>query len=431
MFRFLPEQASDFAPHVDWLHNLITDISVFFTVAIVGAMIYFAVRYRQRDGKDHATPQILGSHTLEIIWTVVPTIICIFVAYWGIVYYREMRQVPENALTIDVRGQKWKWDFEYENGKKTTGEIVVPVNTPVKLVLSSRDVLHSFFLPSMRVKKDAIPGQYTYLWFRPVKEGTYQAYCTEYCGKEHSAMLASLKVVSETEYARWIADRSEEEMLAKLGPKERGKAIYAQKGCNACHSLDGSRLVGPSLLNLYQRKGKTTEGADYVADENYLKESILHPNAKIVATFMPNLMPAFDGQLTDEDLDGLIAFIRSVDGSAVAAPVVAKPAAAELANLTPVQKGEKVYRDAAYACFGCHSIDGSKVVGPSFKGSYGSKRKLTNGSEVVIDEAYIKSSILNPAEQIADGYGNMMPSFQGRISDEDIANITEYIKSLK
>jgi cytochrome c oxidase subunit 2 len=431
MFRFLPEQGSDFAPHVDWLHNLITDLSVFFTVAIVGAMVYFAIRYRQRDGKDHATPAIHGSHTLEVIWTVVPTIICIFIAYWGIVYYRDMRRVPDNALTIDVRGQKWKWDFEYSNGKKTIGEFVVPVNTPVKLVLSSRDVLHSFFLPSMRVKKDAVPGQYTYLWFRPVKEGTYQAYCTEYCGKEHSYMLASMKVVSETEYARWIADRSEEELMAKLGPKERGKTLYAQKGCNACHSLDGSRLVGPSLLNLYGRKGKTTDGAEYSADENYIKESILHPNAKVVETYMPNLMPSFDGQLTDEDIDGLIAFIRAQDGSAVAAPVAAKPSAAELANLTPAQKGEKIYKDAAYACFGCHSVDGSKIVGPSFKGAYGNKHKLTDGSEVLVNDEYIKRSILRPAEQIVDGYSNMMPPFEGRLNDEDIAHIIEYIKSLK
>ncbi|MBX7144579.1 MAG: cytochrome c oxidase subunit II [Oligoflexia bacterium] len=430
MFRFLPEPASEFAPNIDWINNLITDLSVFFTVAIVGAMIYFAIRYRRRDGVDHATPRILGSHTLEAIWTVVPTLVCIFIAYWGIAYYRDMRTVPADAITIDVRGQKWKWDFEYSNGKKTTSELVVPVNKPIKLVISSRDVLHSFFLPSMRVKKDAVPGQYTYLWFRPIKEGVFQAFCTEYCGKDHSAMLAKLHVVSEAEFGRWLNDRSEEALMAKLGPAERGKALFQQKGCNACHSLDGSRLVGPSLMKLVGRTEKLSDGSEQVVDENYIKESILDPNKKVVATFPPNVMPAFAGQLSDEDVDGLIAFIRAQDGSAVAAAPKAE-AAVNAANMTPAQKGEHIYRDAAYACFGCHSVDGSKVVGPTFKGVYGRQEKLTDGSSVTVDDAYIKNSILNPGAQIVEGFANMMPPFQGRLNDDDIKNIIEYLKTVK
>ena len=145
MFRYLPEQASEVASKVDRLNHVITDISLFFTVAIVGTMLFFAIRYRQRDGVDHETPQIHGSAFFEVIWTVVPTIICLFVAAYGVIVFQEIREIPANALRIDVRGTKWAWDFTYENGKKTVGEFTVPVNTPIKLVLKSTDVLHSFF----------------------------------------------------------------------------------------------------------------------------------------------------------------------------------------------------------------------------------------------------------------------------------------------
>lgn len=433
MFRFLPEQASDFAQNVDFVNNLITDISVFFTVAIVGAMIYFAIRYRRKDGVDHETPQIRGSHFLEIVWTVVPTIICIFVAYYGVVYYRDLRQVPADAMVINVKGQKWKWDFQYENGKKTTGEFVVPVSKPVKLLMSSRDVLHSFFIPSMRVKRDVVPGQFNYLWFRPIKTGEYHSFCTEYCGLEHSKMLATLRVVSQAEFDKWLADRSAEMELAGMTPVKRGAAAYVQKACNSCHSLDGSRLVGPSFLKLLGREVKFSDGSSLIADENYIKESILNPGAKVVESYPDKVMPAFAGQLAEEEVDGLIAFIRTVDGSQPI--VVPKPAAASkaddaaTANLSPVEKGKKLYQDKL--CITCHSLDGSKLVGPSLKGVYGTPQKLTDGTSPVADDAYIKESILNPMAKIVEGYPPAMPPYQGQLSDEDIANIIEFLKTVK
>jgi cytochrome c oxidase subunit II len=260
MFRYLPEQASSFAHKVDWIHNLITDISLFFTVAIVGSMLYFGLRYRKKDGVDHETPHIEGNMGLEVIWTVVPTIICIFVAAYGYIIFDEMRQPPPNAMEIAVTGQKWRWDFEYPSGKTTTAEFVVPVDEPVKLRMTSRDVLHSFFIPSMRVKMDVIPGQYTHLWFQPIKVGEYQVFCTEYCGLQHSSMLAKLRVVSRAEYDRWLNDDSEAVRAARMKPEDLGKRLYIQKGCNACHSLDGSRIVGPTFLKLFGREGDLESG---------------------------------------------------------------------------------------------------------------------------------------------------------------------------
>ncbi len=423
MFRFLPEQASTFAPDIDWIHNLITDLSVFFTVAIVGAMIYFAVRYRQRGGVDHDTPQILGNNTLEVVWTVVPTLVCIFIAYYGVVFYRDMRTVPENALTIDVRGQKWKWDFYYSNGKQSS-DLVVPVDQPVKLVISSRDVLHSFFLPDMRVKKDAVPGQYTYLWFKPIKTGVYQAFCTEYCGKDHSAMLAKLRVLPQADYDRWLGDRSAELAMAKMGPAERGKTLYKEKMCVSCHTVDGTPLVGPSFLNIYGRKAKWTDGADYTADENYIHESIIEPNKHIVQGFLPNLMPAFAGQLSDDDISAIIAYMRTLTGEA------AKPTVqAAAANATPADRGKALYQ--AKACMGCHSLDGAVVVGPSFKGLYGTPQKLTDGTTVNADDAYIKRSIQEPQAQIVAGFENKGAMPVLGLSDAEIADVIEFLKTLK
>lgn len=422
MFRYLPEQASDFAADVDWVHNLITDLSVFFTVAIVGAMIYFAVRYRQRDGVDHETPQIHGSNLLEIIWTVVPTLVCIYIAYYGIVFYRTMRTVPDDAMTIDVRAQKWKWDFYYSNGKHSS-DLVVPVGKPVKLVLSSRDVLHSFFLPEMRVKKDAVPGQYTYLWFRAIKTGQYQAYCTEYCGKDHSAMLAKLHVLPEAQFDQWLADRSAEAAMAKLGPAERGKALYKEKVCNSCHTLDGSPLVGPTFLNIIGRKGKWSDGTEYTVDENYIRDSILEPNKHIVAGFQPNMMPSFTGQMNDEDINGMIAFMRTLTGEAVVAKAV------DTSAMSPADRGKALYQSKA--CIGCHSLDGSAIVGPSFKGLYGSQQKMTDGSTHTADDAFITESIQQPQAKIVAGFENKgaMPAMG--LSDDEVKDIIEFIKTLK
>ena len=211
MFRYLPEQASEIAPKIDWIHNLITDLSVFFTVAIVGSMIYFAITRHEKAGKALETPRIEGSHLLELIWTVVPTIISVIIAYYGIIYYWDLRFIPSDALTINVRAQKWKWDFEYDNGKSTTGEFFVPVNKPVKLVMRSRDVLHSFFLPNLRMKQDLVPGMDQRMWFKPIESGSFDIVCAELCGWGHYKMKGRIHLVSRAEYEKKLAEMSAEQ----------------------------------------------------------------------------------------------------------------------------------------------------------------------------------------------------------------------------
>lgn len=430
MFRYLPEQASEIAPKIDALNNLITDLSLFFTVAIVGTMLYFAIRYRRTE-RNLVTPRIEGSHALEIVWSVVPIVISVYVMYWGVVYFRELREVPEDAMTIAVTGQKWIWDFEYENGKKTSGEFVVPVHTPIKLLMRSTDVLHSFFIPAMRVKHDVIPGRYTYVSFTPVKTGTFHSFCTEYCGDMHWNMLATLRVVSQAEYSRWVEDKSEQLMAERMSPVELGGKLYAEKGCNACHSLDGTPRVGPSYLKSFGREVALTDGKKVTADENYLREAILNPNAEIVAGFQPNLMPAFEGQLDDKQIDGLIAFIKSIDGSQPAAEVEA-PAVTEVdtSKMSPAERGEHLYNTKL--CVTCHSLDGSKLVGPTFQGIWGREGELADGTAYVVDEAYVKDSIRNPNNQLVKGFaGGMIPFPESQLSDEDINDIIEFMKTLE
>jgi cytochrome c oxidase subunit 2 len=208
MLDMMPEQATSWAAQVDWINNFITYVSAFCTLAITGVMIIFAVRYRQKDGKDHETPYVTHNAVLESIWTVVPTLVCIFVFYYGLVVYQDMRNVPANALEVQVKGFQWRWEFLYPNGTKSTNELVVPVDTPIRLVMTSDDVLHSFFIPSMRTKEDVVPGKYSYLWFQPEKLGEYPIFCTEYCGLQHAKMLAQLRVVSNEQYQDYILETS-------------------------------------------------------------------------------------------------------------------------------------------------------------------------------------------------------------------------------
>ncbi len=438
MIRIHAEQASSFAENVDFAHDIITIFSVFFTILITGVMIYFAIRYRQRDGKHHPTPQLLHNNMLEVVWTIIPIIISIYVAYLGIIYYQDMRTPAKDALVINVTGQKWFWDFKYPNGKAFSGkdvEFVVPVNKPVQLVLTSRDVLHSFFIPAMRVKKDAVPGMYSYINFTPIKTGNYQVFCTEYCGREHYNMMVSLKVVSEAEYDRWVNDTSDDFRKSLTSPSDIGKVLYTQKGCNACHSLDGTKIVGPTWLNLYNSKVKLASGKEVEADDNYIKTSILEP-AKELHDGFANLMPSYAGQLSDEDISAMIAFIRdqtteNLEKQKALAPKK-KTEEVDESTLTPAQRGEKIFKEKAIpSCSTCHSIDGSKIVGPSLKGLYGHNGKLADGSSYTADDAYIKESIMNPMGKIVEGFPGAMPPYAGQLNDEQVADLIEYFKTLK
>jgi cytochrome c oxidase subunit 2 len=232
---------------------------------------------------------------------------------YGFVVFRDMRNPPADATEINVTAKQWLWQFEYYNGKKTLNELYVQQNRPVKLVMRSEDVIHSFFVPDFRVKQDILGGRYTQLWFTPTKVGTFQLFCAEYCGTGHSKMLGKVVVLSPEAYDIWEkgARVTEEIGVASLPDAERGEQIYKQSGCNACHSLDGSTGVGPSWKSLVGHKVAMQNGEEITADENYIRESILEPQAKIVKGYQP-VMPSFKGILSDADISALISYMKTL-----------------------------------------------------------------------------------------------------------------------
>ncbi|TDI99606.1 MAG: cytochrome c oxidase subunit II [Candidatus Dadabacteria bacterium] len=309
---WIPEAASNLASKVDGLLLVITFISIFFFVLISAVLIYFAVKYRRRSD-DEETPYITGNQTLEIIWTVIPSILLILLFVYGFVVYKEMRTPPKDAVDITVTGKQWLWTFEYYNGKKTLNELYVRLNRPVRMVMRADDVIHSFFVPAFRVKQDLMPGRYTQLWFTPTKIGTFDIFCAEYCGTGHSKMLGKVIVLSPEAYDIWEKGVAVDggEAVASLPPAELGEKLYKGKSCNACHSVDGSVVIGPSFKGLYEREGELEDGASYTADENYIMQSILEPQEQIVKGFQP-VMPSFKGILSDAEITAIIAYIKTL-----------------------------------------------------------------------------------------------------------------------
>ena len=309
---WIPEAASNLASKVDGLLLVLTFISIFFFVLISAVLIYFAVKYRRRSD-DEETPYITGNQTLEIIWTVIPSILLILLFVYGFVVYKDMRTPPKDAVDITVTGKQWLWTFEYYNGKKTLNELYVRQNRPVRMVMRADDVIHSFFVPAFRVKQDLMPGRYTQLWFTPTKIGTFDIFCAEYCGTGHSKMLGKVIVLSPEAYDIWEKGVAVDggEAVASLPPAELGEKLYKGKGCNACHSVDGSVVIGPSFKGLYEREGELEDGASYTADENYIMQSILEPQEQIVKGFQP-VMPSFKGILSDAEITAIIAYIKTL-----------------------------------------------------------------------------------------------------------------------
>ena len=310
---WIPEVASTLASKVDGVLLVITLMSLVFFVLITILLVYFAIKYRRRS-EDEETPYITGSEPLEIIWTVIPSVLLILLFIYGFVVFKEMKTPPKDAQEITVMGKQWLWTFEYYNGRKTLNELYVQENRPVRLVMMADDVLHSFFVPGFRVKQDILPGRYTQLWFTPTKVGTFDIFCAEYCGTGHSAMLGKVIVLSPEAYEIWEKGVEVDEggAVASLPPAEMGEKIYKEKGCNACHSIDGSVLVGPSFKGMIGRTQEMEDGSTVTVDENYIRESILEPQAHIVKGFQP-VMPSFKGILSDKDITALIAYFKTLN----------------------------------------------------------------------------------------------------------------------
>ncbi len=301
---WLPEAASTMAPKIDSLFTFVNVVSGILLVGVVAAMLWFMYRYRRQDPAERPSP-VKESKLLEISWIVIPTILVLLVFNWGFKSFVAQKTIPENAYEIRVQARSWGWSFEYPNGV-TTDTLYVPADEPVKTTMSSQDVIHSFYVPAFRVKQDVLPNRYTSVWFEATKEGTYDLFCTEYCGRNHSEMDAEVKVVSRARFDEWLesAGTPDDIPLPELGEK-----LYTQQGCQGCHSLDGSDMVGPTWKGLY---GKTdhqmADGSTVTADANYLRESILQSGAKVVEGYQ-NVMPSY-ASLSEREVTGLVEFIK-------------------------------------------------------------------------------------------------------------------------
>lgn len=299
-----PPAASAQAPEVDDLYFFLNVVTVIMSVAIFAAIIYFAIKYKRRPGVEPT--QIEGSTRLELTWSVAPFIVMLVMFGWGAKIFFAEAEPPRDATEIFVTGKQWMWKIQYPDGGREIDELHVAVGQPVKLTMASEDVIHSFFIPAFRIKHDVVPGHYDTIWFTPTKAGRYHLFCTEYCGAQHAGMIGWVDVLDKQDYQKWAAGASIQGTLA-----ERGLTEFEQLGCATCHLMD-QQGRGPNLRNLYGKQVYLSDGSTVIADDAYIRESILNPNAKIVASFQQDIMPVFQGQISEESINEVIAYIKSL-----------------------------------------------------------------------------------------------------------------------
>jgi cytochrome c oxidase subunit 2 len=319
---WMPKSVNKIADDSDHMFYAVLALSAFFFFAITACVVYFVIKYRHRPGHK-PEPSAGHNDALEITWTVIPTLITVFLFYYGWRTYVHVVTPPTKAVEVQVLAWRWNWQFTHYNGTQDS-DLHVPVNTPIRLVMTSKDVLHAFYAPVMRVKQDIIPRRYTYAWFYPTKPGTYRLTCAEYCGTDHSQMgrksdktdasghviergrRAVLVVHSPGDYERYLADNQ-----PATTPEDRGRQIYEKKGCNSCHTIDGTTKIGPSFKGSWGTTVNTAQGP-VTFDENYVRESVLTPTAKYRPGFPVGTMPSFEGQLKEADIEGIIAWMKTL-----------------------------------------------------------------------------------------------------------------------
>ncbi len=364
----------------------------------------------KKKSKPEDTKNIKHHTSLEVAWTVIPTIILMYIFYIGLDALKVQRTMPEDnkSIVVKVIGKKWSWSFEYENGKKSP-ELIVPVNKDIKLLMTAplNDILHSFFVPSFRIKEDVIPGQITKLWFNSNKKGSFDILCAEYCGTRHAYMRGYVKVVSQEDY--------EEFLNPKIIVKKTADEILNQLGCIGCHTTDGTPSVGPSFKDLYNTEVKVTvngETKTVKRDEAYLKRAIEDPNYEVPEGYTANVMPGFKGALTDEEMQTVINYFKGIEE-----------------DTTPKLNGEDI--SSVNGCIGCHTTDGTPSAGPTFKGIMGRKTEIIRDGktmEITIDEEYLRKAIVDPSYELVKDYANIMPPFKDVLNKDEVDAIIEYLK---
>ncbi|NWL22614.1 cytochrome c oxidase subunit II [Pseudomonas umsongensis] len=429
-------------------------ISGIFFIAITVFMAVAIMRYRHKEGaRAHYQPE---SKKLEF-WLIVVTSIGIAAMLApGLVVYNDFIRVPKEAYELEVVAQQWQWTYRFpgQDGKLgksdikfvaaanplgidpkdpagqddvliKNNEIRLPLNRPVKVLLRSKDVLHDFYIPQIRSKMDMVPGMVSYFWFTPTKTGKYEVLCAEFCGVGHYNMRGQMIVEEQGAFDQWLSGQPTFAQTLASAAKpgqdsvlEKGRQLVEQYGCSACHSQDGSTRLGPTWKGLYGRTEQFADGNSALVDEAYLKESILKPQARLVQGYPP-VMVAYT--LNDDELTAVVALIKSLGGAQQ------EPSASE-----KLDKGDDLATQGqrlseSLGCLACHSVDGSKGVGPSWQGLYDSTVTLADGSSIKVDEGYLKDSILNPGARIVKGYAAVMPAFTP--TDQELNALIAFIKS--
>jgi cytochrome c oxidase subunit 2 len=303
-FPLFPDRASTIAGGVDGVYFLLVGLSLFFAVAVFFFILFFAIKYRRGSNADRSG-LVFESSRLEFTWSFIPLMLALAVFVVQAIAYFDLYSPPVDALEIYIVGKQWMWKAQHSEGQDEINELHVPLNRPVRLIMTSQDVIHSFYIPAFRVKQDVLPGRYTSMWFEATKVGTYHLFCAEFCGTDHSVMGGSVIVMPQAEYEQWLAGDSGNVPLA-----EAGEVLFQQLGCATCHQPDGEGR-GPSLVGVFGQEVQLEGGQTVTADEEYLRESVLNPRAKLVAGYT-SIMPTYQGQISDEGLQQIVAYLKSL-----------------------------------------------------------------------------------------------------------------------
>ncbi len=300
---FTPE-ASKMAGEVDTLFLGLIGVTIFFTLVVALPIVYFCIRYRRGSSVDRSSPSS-GSNLVEAGWTILPLCIALGLFAWGAVVYFHLERPPRDALEIQVVGKQWMWKLQHAEGRREINALHVPQGKAVRVLLTSQDVIHSFYLPAFRVKQDAVPGRYTSIWFKPDRPGRYHLFCAEYCGTNHSRMVGYVEVMPPSDYERWLTEGEEQESVITAG-----KRLFSAHGCSGCHE-NSSVVRAPALQGVFGRRIALQNGATVLADEMYVRDSILRPASAITAGY-ENLMPSYEGQMSEGEIMQIISYLKSL-----------------------------------------------------------------------------------------------------------------------